>query len=238
MDWAKTTARRDEKHLSLGIRCTYIRDFTVCIVGSVTRQPNHSTMESRRCVCSSFPMSSRNLGLMALALLAFFIPRSCQGTPTFNIFKWKYLRDGKIFHFVSYNNRYKVTIPWSTLVETTFWYWFHWTPFYIINQSIPIDLLSINTDDTTLPLSHCDTTDQPRFIASCAAVSVIRIKQVYTGTGRICPPSPNNRVICVALTEFLRLRCNRHRQCDSPADILQRCAGDTIYVEYECIPSK
>ena len=30
MDWAKKTARRDEKHLCLGIGCTYIRDLTVC----------------------------------------------------------------------------------------------------------------------------------------------------------------------------------------------------------------
>ena len=29
LDWAKTTVRRDEKHLSLGIWCAYIRDFTV-----------------------------------------------------------------------------------------------------------------------------------------------------------------------------------------------------------------
>ena len=29
MDWRKTTARRDEKHLSFGIWSTYIRDFTV-----------------------------------------------------------------------------------------------------------------------------------------------------------------------------------------------------------------
>ena len=29
MDWAKTTARRDKKHLSFGIWCIYIRDFTV-----------------------------------------------------------------------------------------------------------------------------------------------------------------------------------------------------------------
>ena len=29
LDWAKTTARRDEKHLSLGFSASYIRDFTV-----------------------------------------------------------------------------------------------------------------------------------------------------------------------------------------------------------------
>ena len=31
MDWAKATARRDEKHLSFGIWCTYIRGLTVVI---------------------------------------------------------------------------------------------------------------------------------------------------------------------------------------------------------------
>ena len=29
MDWAKTTAKREEKHLSLGFGATYIRDLTV-----------------------------------------------------------------------------------------------------------------------------------------------------------------------------------------------------------------
>ena len=31
MDWVKTTARRDEKHLSFGIWCTYIRYLTIYI---------------------------------------------------------------------------------------------------------------------------------------------------------------------------------------------------------------
>ena len=32
MDWAKATARRDEKHLSFGIGAAYIRDFMVFLV--------------------------------------------------------------------------------------------------------------------------------------------------------------------------------------------------------------
>ena len=34
MDWPKTTARQDEKHLSYGIWCAYIRGFTVVNFGS------------------------------------------------------------------------------------------------------------------------------------------------------------------------------------------------------------
>ena len=30
MDWAKTTARRDEKHLCLGLGASYIKELTVC----------------------------------------------------------------------------------------------------------------------------------------------------------------------------------------------------------------
>ena len=32
MDWPKPTTRRDDNHLSFGILCIYIRDFTVIII--------------------------------------------------------------------------------------------------------------------------------------------------------------------------------------------------------------
>ena len=40
MDWAKTTARRDEEHLSFGIWWTYIRDLTVHFNGLVQEKRN------------------------------------------------------------------------------------------------------------------------------------------------------------------------------------------------------
>ena len=33
MDWAKTTERRDEDHFNFGFGTSYIRDFTVLIIG-------------------------------------------------------------------------------------------------------------------------------------------------------------------------------------------------------------
>ena len=38
MDWAKTTAIRDEKHLCLGIRASYIRDLTVFSMCALSKQ--------------------------------------------------------------------------------------------------------------------------------------------------------------------------------------------------------
>ena len=40
MDWAKTTARRDDKHLSVRNRFTYIRGLTVCNVSDETCYQN------------------------------------------------------------------------------------------------------------------------------------------------------------------------------------------------------
>ena len=116
-------------------------------------------------------------------------------------------------------------------------------PFLSINQSILlVSLISyilyilylIYSDDFVL--QHCDTSAQFQFRADCSVVGVILIKQVYFGVGSVCPP--NNPATCVLLTERLRLNCNRLATCATPAGIPQQCGGDTVNVQYTCIPSK